>query len=74
MKLQVGHLNKPNVLIFVNGFSFPLQSDEESTVRFETLRILIKKREQVYVACSYALVCKVFGLQRYLNDLFLPYG
>jgi hypothetical protein len=53
-----------------NGFSFALQSDEGSTVRFETLRILIKKREQKYVACKYALACKVFGLQRHLNDLF----
>ena len=69
MKLQDGrHLNNPNGLIFANGFSFAVQSDEGSTVRFETLRILIKKREQVYV------VCKVFGLQRYLNDMFLPYG
>jgi hypothetical protein len=75
VKLQEGwHLNKPNGLKFANGFSFALQSDEGSTVRFETLRILIKKREQKCVACSYAIVCKVFGLQRHLNDLLLPYG
>jgi hypothetical protein len=63
-------LNKPNGIKFANGFSFPLQSDERNTVRFETLRILIKKREQKYTACSHALACKVFGLQRHLNYLF----
>jgi len=33
-------LNNPNGLKFANGFSFALQSDEGSTLRFETLRIL----------------------------------